>query len=109
VIDDKPGLEHHGNMDVTITIPAELAARLKASAEAEGKDVDTYAIDALQVMSDEDWGYTDDDAYWRELRAHSDEVRRDGGIPLEDVKRWVASWDTENELPPPEPRIKARG
>lgn len=102
-------MEHSQNMALTITIPAELASRLRASAEAEGKDVDAYAIDALHVMSDEDWGYTDDDAYWRELRAHSDEVRRDGGIPLEDVKRWVASWDTENELPPPEPRIKARG
>ncbi len=102
-------MEHDENMSVTITLPAELAARLKASAEAEGTDVNTFALDALHVMSDEDWGYKDDDAYWRELRTHSDEVLRDGGIPLEDVKRWVASWDTENELPPPEPRIKARG
>lgn len=96
-------------MALTLTIPAELAARLKVFAEAEGKDVDTYTIDVLHVMSDEDWGYTDNDAYWRELRAHSDDVLRDGGIPLEDVKRWVALWDTDNELPPPEARIKARG
>lgn len=102
-------MEHYENMTVTITLPAELAARLKAFAEAEGKDVDTYAIDVLHVMSDQDWGYTDDAAYWRELRAHSDQTLREGGIPFEDVQRWVASWDTENELPPPEPRIKARG
>jgi hypothetical protein len=99
----------HTFMTVTLTIPAELASRLKVSAEAEGKDLESYAIDALHVMSDEDWGYTDDDTYWRELRAEADEVLREGGIPLEDVKRWVASWDTEDELPPPEPRVKARG
>jgi hypothetical protein len=108
-VDDKRQLEHHGNMPLTLTIPAELAARLKSSAAAEGKDLESYAIDALHVMSDEDWGYTDDDAYWRELRAQADEVLREGGIPLEDVKLWVASWDTGNELPPPEPRVKARG
>lgn len=102
-------MEHHGNMALILTIPAELAARLTASAEAEGKDVDAYAIDALHLMSDEDWGYTDNDAYWREARAEADRVLREGGIPLEDVKRWVDSWDTDNELPPPEPRVKARG
>ncbi len=102
-------MEHHENMTVNLTIPAALAARLKAAAEAEGKDVDTYAIDALHVMSDEDWGYTDDDAYWRELRAQADQTLREGGIPFEDVQRWVASWDTEEEMPPPEPKVKARG
>ncbi len=96
-------------MAMTLTIDAALAARLKIFADAEGKSVEAYALDALQVMSDEDWGYVDDDAYWRELRAEADQALREGGIPLEDVKRWVESWDTDNELPPPEPRIKARG
>jgi predicted transcriptional regulator len=108
-VDDKRRMEHHENMTLSITLPAELAARLKAAAEAEGKDVDTYAIEALHVMSDQDWGYTDDDAYWRELRAHSDQTLREGGIPFEDVQRWVASWDTENELPPPDPKVKTPG
>jgi hypothetical protein len=25
-------------------------------------------------------------------------------IPFEDIEAWVASWDTDNELPPPQPR-----
>ena len=28
----------------------------------------------------------------------------EGGIPVEEVIAWVDSWDTPNELPPPEPR-----
>jgi hypothetical protein len=35
----------------------------------------------------------------------ADETERDGGIPLEDVERWVKSWNTDAELPPPEPRL----
>lgn len=32
------------------------------------------------------------------------EIDREGGIPIEDVKAWVDSWGTPNELPMPEPR-----
>lgn len=96
-------------MAITITIDAELAARLKVSADAVGKDISAYALEALAIMSDPEWGYDDDDAYWREARRIADETLRDGGIPLEDMKRWVASWDTADELPPPEPRLKAHG
>jgi hypothetical protein len=49
-------------------------------------------------------GFEDNEAHWEEVRRIADETLRDGGIPLEDVVRWVESWDTENELPPPEPR-----
>ena len=27
------------------------------------------------------------------------------GIPHEDMVRWTESWDTDQELPPPEPRL----
>ena len=49
-------------------------------------------------------GFEDNEAHWEEVRRIADETLRDGGIPLEDVQRWVDSWDTDNELPPPEPR-----
>ncbi len=29
---------------------------------------------------------------------------RDGTIPLDEVVAWVESWNTPDELPPPEPR-----
>ena len=49
-------------------------------------------------------GFEDNEAHWEEVRRIADQTLRDGGIPLEDVIRWVESWDTEDELPPPEPR-----
>ena len=49
-------------------------------------------------------GFEDNEAHWQDVRRIADETLRNGGIPLEDVIRWVESWGTENELPPPEPR-----
>jgi predicted transcriptional regulator len=34
------------------------------------------------------------------LRSSEDE----GTIPFEEIVAWVDSWDTQSELPPPEPR-----
>lgn len=30
-------------------------------------------------------------------------------IPHEDVEAWIDSWDTDHELPPPEPKRRALG
>ena len=54
-------------------------------------------------------GFEDNEAYWDEVQRIADETERDGGIPLEDVVRWVESWGTESELPPPEPRPRNVG
>lgn len=29
------------------------------------------------------------------------------GIPGEEIEAWVESWDTDNELPPPQPRRRS--
>jgi hypothetical protein len=50
----------------------------------------------------------EDDAYWAELRREADETLRDGGVPLEDIERWMRSWGTRAEIPPPEPRPRIR-
>jgi len=50
----------------------------------------------------------EDDAYWAQLRREADQTLRNGGIPLEDIERWMRSWGTDAELPPPEPRSRIR-
>ena len=90
--------------EITLKIDGERAERLSARAEAAGQSVEDYAYNILEGGFVERPGFTDNQAHWKEVRRIADETLRDGGIPLEDVERWVESWDTENELPPPEPR-----
>lgn len=75
-----------------------------APAEAADEGVESFARKSPESDFVERPGFEDNEAHWEEVRRIADETLRDGGIPLEDVVRWVESWDTENELPPPEPR-----
>ena len=88
--------------DLTLTIDAALAARLRSRAEAAGKSVEAFAAESLDLMFGENRGFDDSDAHWDGVARIADETLRDGGIPLEAVERWVASWDTDHEQPPPE-------
>ena len=90
--------------DIILTIDAAFAARLQSRAEAAGKSVEAFAAESLDLMFGADRGFDDSDAHWDEVQRIADAALRDGGIPLEAVERWVASWDTDHELPPPEPR-----
>jgi acetyl esterase/lipase len=94
---------------LTLKIDEALAQSLKARAEAAGQSVEQFAYDVLEHGFVERPGFEDNEAHWNEVRRIADETERDGGIPLEDVERWVASWDTDDELPPPEPRLKTAG
>jgi hypothetical protein len=40
-------------------------------------------------------------------RRHDDFKRDQLAVPLDDVKAWIASWDSADEIPRPQPR-KAR-
>jgi hypothetical protein len=103
VIDDKPSMEHHKNM-AGKSIP-----RIDA-APAEVADPN-LAVFAHKPESDfvERPGFEDNEEHWQEVQRIAEETERNGGIPLEDVIRWVESWDTGNELPPPEPRPRSAG
>jgi hypothetical protein len=93
--------------DHMLKIDAALAERLKAVSEDLGKSLDEYATQLLDAYTGLD-PRKEDDAYWAELRREADETLRSGGIPLEDVERWMRSWGTDAELPPPEPRPRVR-
>ncbi|WP_426031810.1 antitoxin [Caulobacter sp. DWP3-1-3b2] len=95
--------------EITLKIDEALAASLKARAAATGQSIEAVAVESLDLMCSQDRGFNDSAAHWDEIQRIVDETERDGGIPLEDVERWVASWDTDNELPPPEPRPRTAG
>ena len=96
--------------ELTLKIDQALADSLRARAEAAGQSVEEYALNRLQpddttLLQ----GFNErDTAYWDEVQRICDETERDGGIPLEDVERWMRSWRTDNVLPPPEPRPRIR-
>lgn len=89
--------------DHTLKINAALAERMKAVSDDLGKSLDEYATQLLDAYTGLD-PRKHDEAYWDEVQRICDETERDGGIPLEDIERWMKSWGTDNVLPPPEPR-----
>ncbi|PVM93409.1 antitoxin [Caulobacter radicis] len=105
-VDDKPRIEHHGNMTdgaLIIRIDAARAERLRPFAEAAGLSVEEYALDVLRraveqpgleeadspwngsparVVQDNGFG-EDAEAYADELDRIAEEALRTGGIPFE--------------------------
>jgi predicted transcriptional regulator len=86
----------------TLEIDADTDARLREMAKERGQDVAAVLAEAVALLdsvvdlSGPDIG---------EDRRRYDDFRRAGlAVPLEDVKTWVASWGSENELPRPQPR-----
>ena len=87
----------------TTTFSMRMDAETKKALEAEAKLRDRSAAwVAKEAIAD----FLDRQAYKRECLEEA--IRRaDKGIFIseEAMDRWVDSWDTENELPPPEPDI----
>lgn len=102
------------NSKVRIEVDAETAELLNAQAEARGISVsDLLAelvgselllapdLEAMRAAGEEAWP----DLSLAEDVRRIEQFRKDGlAVPLDDVKAWVESWDTPNELPPPTPR-----
>ena len=74
-----------------------LAARLKEAAAKEEMTAEAFAAGALRraIILTEEW--TEDEA------AYAEYERMGEAVPLEAAERWVRSWGTADELPPPEP------
>ena len=77
-------------------------ARLAALAAEKGQDAAAVVADAVELLdSIIDIAGPDIEEDRRRLR----EFERTGvAVPLDEVKAWVESWDTSNELPRPVPR-----
>ena len=86
----------------TIDIDAETDARLRALATERGQDVASVLAEAIALLDSVVDIAGPDIA---EDRRRLDEFKRTGqAVPLHEVKAWVASWGTADELPRPRPR-----
>ena len=86
----------------TFDLDPDIDARINALAAEKGQDAAAVVADAVFLLdSIVDVEGPDIEEDLRRLR----EFERTGeAVPLEDVKAWVESWGTSNELPRPPPR-----
>ena len=87
---------------LTIRLRKSALAELEAAAQAEGISVEELVertvIEMLARRA----------AWRRELEEALAEAEKGEFISSEAIHEWMASWDTENELPPPQPDIIRR-
>lgn len=85
------------------TFSMRMDAKTKNALEAEARRQDRSAAYVANEAIEDFLGKR---AYKREcLRAAIEEADKGVFISEEAMDRWIDSWDTENELPPPEPDI----
>jgi hypothetical protein len=89
---------------LTVSIPAPLAAEVRAAADARGLTPEEYVRQQLAwdiALGDDPInapGVEEDEA------AAADFERTGMGVAWEDMRDWMRSWGTANELPRPQPR-----
>ena len=86
----------------TLDIDAETDARLRAMADERGQEVAAVLAEAVALL---DSVVDLDGPDIGEDRRRLDTFNQTHiAVPLDDVKNWVASWGSANELPRPAPR-----
>lgn len=98
----------------TIEVDAETADVLEARAAARGMTLSELLADlagaakvlspALQAMSEAGEGPWSQEVLAEDARRLADFERTREGVPWSEVKIWMQSWGTPNELPAPKPR-----
>ncbi|HWA92651.1 MAG TPA: hypothetical protein VG889_21645 [Rhizomicrobium sp.] len=84
---------------ITLDLDSEDDARLRMLAEQRGQEESRVIADALALLDAAEEPDVEEDV--RRLEAFD---REKMGVPLDEVKAWVQSWGTPDELPPPVPR-----
>lgn len=86
----------------TLDIDADTDARLREMADERGQDVAAVLAEAVALLDSVVDIAGPDIA---EDRRRLDDFRKSGAaVPLSEVKDWVASWGSANELPRPATR-----
>ena len=86
---------------LSIELDDELADSVRAAAAKKGIPVEMFIRDALthHMFAEVEWS---DDPDWAIDQQIAEEALRTGeATPWEDVKAWLLSWGTPDELPPP--------
>lgn len=79
----------------TVRVDATTKKRLEKLAESTGRSRSFLAAEALaEYLEINEWQVAG-------IRAAMASIDRDGGIAQADVRRWVESWDTPDELTRP--------
>ena len=86
------------NAAIRIRVDEDTKAKLQAIADHDDR---TLSYVAEQAIKDR---IAFEEAQVRAIQVGLDAANRGEFIPHEDVKAWVESWDSDNELPAPEPR-----
>jgi predicted transcriptional regulator len=86
----------------TLEIDADTDARLREMATERGQEVAAVLAEAVALL---DSVVDIEGPDVAEDRRRYDEFKRTGlAVPLDEVKAWVASWGSADELPRPKPR-----
>ena len=84
---------------LTVHIDSELNDKLDALSRDTKRSKTSLAAEAIAAYVDVNtWQVARIKASLAEARSGAP------GIPHEDIERWMDSWDTDHELPPPEPQ-----
>jgi len=102
-----------------IEVDEETAALLEARAKARGMTVSELLADIacnqevlpadLAEMRNKGEGPWSSEALEEDARRLAEFERTREGVPWEEVKDWLRSWGTPNELPAPNPTLPIRG
>ena len=97
-----------------IEVDAQTAEALEARAAARGLTVPELLADLvgiepelppdLEVLRAEGRGPWAPEILAEDARRLAEFERTGEGVPWDEVRAWVRSWGTPNELPPPKPR-----
>lgn len=103
---DKSALRNYSSlMNIirrTLDIDADTDARLREMADERGQDVAAVLAEAVALLDSViDIAGPDIGEDRRRLDAFK---QARAAVPLDEVKNWVASWGSANELPRPAPR-----
>lgn len=83
------------NATLSVRLRPETKKRLRKLAEASGRSSNYLISDAVEAY------ITDQERLRAELRDAEQDVRSGHYVRHEDMKAWLLSWGTKDELPPP--------
>jgi predicted transcriptional regulator len=86
----------------TLEIDADTDARLREMAKERGQDVAAVLAEAVALLDSVVDLAGPDVGEDRRRYDHFRQTRT--AVPLDEVKAWVASWGSDDELPRPQPR-----
>jgi predicted transcriptional regulator len=90
-------------VSLSIKVDENLKLRMENQARRERQSVDDFTLHAIQNLVEER------EYFYEQMEIAEAEADKGIFISGEAMHRWMASWGTDNELPPPEPDIFPEG